>query len=244
MPDLIPFQYKTHEVRIDLDSQHTPWWVAADVGGVLDYANISSVLKRLDDDEKGIRSISTLGGVQELWCVNEAGLYTLILGSKKAEAKPFKRWVTHEVLPTIRATGRYEITTPQVKDPAIQMLIDMAIRLDEARSVADEAKAQAQQAQDAAIQALHGQQWLTIRQYVAIYRLDRQLPKPLQAQYGKWLTGYCLEKGLPVYENRSANGWEEHTYPIWSIQTTLDTWLARRHGQAPLAILPSSSSKE
>lgn len=128
-------------------------------------------------------------------------------------------------------------TLPQVKDPAIQMLIEMAVRLDEARQIADDAKQQAQHAQDAAIQALHGQQWLTIQQYVAIYRLDRQLPPALQGPYGKWLTKYCLEKGLPVYQNRSIKGWEEHTYPIWSIQTTLDTWLVRRHGQPPLALI-------
>lgn len=235
MSDLIPFQYKTHEIRVDLDRNQSPWWVATDVCSALGYAHVGSTLRRLDEDERGVRSLHTLGGLQDLACVNEAGLYTLILGSKKGEAKAFKRWVTHEVLPAIRKTGRYEV--PQVKDPAIQMLIDMAVRLDEARTIAEDAKAQAQQAQDAAVQALHGQQWLTIQQYVAIYRLDRQLPVGSQGQYGKWLVGYCLEHGLPVYKQRSVKGWEENTYPIWSIQSTLDTWMARRQGQSPLAIV-------
>ena len=115
MSDLIPFQYKAHEIRIDRDAQNQPWWIATDVGAALGYANIANVLQRLDADEKGIRSISTLRGVQDLRCINEAGLYTLILGSKKPEAKAFKRWVTHDVLPTLRATGTY--TAVPVPDP-------------------------------------------------------------------------------------------------------------------------------
>lgn len=66
-------------------------------------------LERLDDDEKGVNSIHTPGGVQEMTTVNEPGLYALVLGSRKAEAKRFKRWVTHEVLPAIRKTGSYAV---------------------------------------------------------------------------------------------------------------------------------------
>lgn len=62
---------------------------------------------RLDEDEKGVVLTDTLGGTQELTAVNEPGLYSLILGSRKPEAKQFKRWITHEVIPTIRKTGGY-----------------------------------------------------------------------------------------------------------------------------------------
>lgn len=238
MPDLIPFHYHDYAITVHVDADQEPWWEAKEVCPHLGLTNVSRACSRLDDDEKRvITSSDVTGRAQEILMVNEAGLYALILSSRKPAARAFKRWVTHDVLPALRKAGRYEV--PQVKDPAIQMLIEMAVRLDEARQIADDAKQQAQQAQDAAIQALHGQQWLTIQQYVAIYRLDRQLPPALQAPYGKWLTGYCLEKGLPVYQHRSIKGWEEHTYPIWSIQTTLDTWLARRHGQSPLALVHS-----
>lgn len=67
-------------------------------------------LERLDDDEKGVNSIHTPGGTQEMTTVNELGLYALVLGSRKAEAKRFKRWVTHEVLPAIRKTGSYAVS--------------------------------------------------------------------------------------------------------------------------------------
>ena len=82
-----------------------PWFVAADVCKALDIDKRQT--RRLDDDEKGVRSTHTPGGNQDMTIVNEAGLYSLVLGSRKPEAKAFKRWITHEVLPTIRRTGGY-----------------------------------------------------------------------------------------------------------------------------------------
>ena len=99
MPKLIPFRYENHEIRIEVDPTGEPWWVVAAIGAALDYPNIANVVRQLDDDEKGLRSVYTPGGRQEVWCANEAGLYNLILGSRKPEAKAFKRWATHAVLP-------------------------------------------------------------------------------------------------------------------------------------------------
>ena len=64
-------------------------------------------VSKLDEDEKGISLIDTLGGEQKLGIVNESGLYALVLSSRKPEAKAFKRWITHEVIPSIRKTGGY-----------------------------------------------------------------------------------------------------------------------------------------
>lgn len=80
-------------------------FVARDLLNVLDLDRTS--LERLDDDEKGVDSIHTLGGQQEVTVLSQSGLYTLIIGSRKPEAKPFKRWITHEVLPAIALTGVY-----------------------------------------------------------------------------------------------------------------------------------------
>lgn len=104
---LIPFQFESFQIRVLLQDGD-PWWVAADVCAALEIGNPSMALTRLDDDEKGISSIDTLGGKQEVSIINEPGLYSLILGSRKQEARGFKRWVTHEVVPSIRKTGRYE----------------------------------------------------------------------------------------------------------------------------------------
>lgn len=90
-----------------------PWFVAADVCRALEISNSRDAVARLDDDEKGVGSTDTLGGKQGVQIINEPGLYTLVLGSRKPEAKTFKRWVTHEVLPAIRKTGSYKTPTSQ-----------------------------------------------------------------------------------------------------------------------------------
>ena len=109
MNSIIPFQYESKEVRVIQDEHGDPWWVAKDVCEILGLGSIHKVVERLDEDEKGRKTIPTLGGDQELWIVNEPGLYSLIIRSNKPEAKVFKRWITHEVLPAIRKTGQYDI---------------------------------------------------------------------------------------------------------------------------------------
>ena len=101
------FAFDDQMVRT-VDQAGEIWFVALDVCNALDIGNNRQALSRLDDDEKGVISNDTLGGRQELNAINESGLYSLILTSRKEEAKRFKRWVTHEVLPAIRKTGVYE----------------------------------------------------------------------------------------------------------------------------------------
>jgi prophage antirepressor-like protein len=84
-----------------------PWFVATDVCRALEIGDPHKAVSRLDEDEKGRNSIPTLGGIQELITVSESGLYSLVLGSRKPEAKAFKRWITHEVIPSIRKHGAY-----------------------------------------------------------------------------------------------------------------------------------------
>jgi prophage antirepressor-like protein len=108
--NVIPFNFGKQQVRTLLINAQ-PWFVATDVCESLAIVNTARALSRLDEDERGIHSMNTLGGAQNLSVVNESGLYSLILTSRKAEAKIFKKWVTAEVLPTIRKHGRYEDTT-------------------------------------------------------------------------------------------------------------------------------------
>lgn len=104
---VIPFKFETREVRtLLIDDQ--PWFVASDVAQALLYSEAKDMTRNLDDDEKGRQIVPTLGGDQEMLVINESGLYSAILRSRKAEAKRFKKWVTAEVLPTIRRSGRYE----------------------------------------------------------------------------------------------------------------------------------------
>ncbi|MBC9785489.1 Bro-N domain-containing protein, partial [Heliobacterium chlorum] len=102
------FNYEGAQVRtVLIDGQ--PWFVANDVCKILEHGNPRQVIQRLDSDEKGVHTVDTLGGQQEMVIINEPGLYSLVLTSRKPEAKAFKRWVTHEVLPSIRQTGSYSI---------------------------------------------------------------------------------------------------------------------------------------
>lgn len=102
------FSFVTQSIRIIMRGDE-PWFVAADVCAALTIGNNRMALERLDDDEKGVSSMDTPGGNQALSIINESGLYALILTSRKPEAKKFKKWVTSEVLPALRRTGRYEI---------------------------------------------------------------------------------------------------------------------------------------
>ncbi|WP_091013235.1 BRO-N domain-containing protein [Azotobacter beijerinckii] len=104
---IIPFDFGKKPVRAMLiDDQ--PWFVADDVADALQYSEASAMTRHLDEDEKGLSIVQTLGGDQKMLVINESGLYSAILRSRKAEAKRFKKWVTAEVLPAIRKHGRYE----------------------------------------------------------------------------------------------------------------------------------------
>ena len=110
------FDFKGASLRTLTDKAGEPWFVAKDVCDILGHSNVSMALDRLDDDE---RSKFNLGRQGETNIVNEAGLYVLVLGSRKPEAHEFKRWVTHEVLPQIRRTGGYIPTTDVDDDMTI-----------------------------------------------------------------------------------------------------------------------------
>lgn len=99
------FNYQNNQIRIIM-LDGAPWWVAKDVCDILNLTNTTEAIRALDDDEKSTLRISE--GGPEVNIVSEAGLYSLIIRSNKKEAKAFKRWITHEVIPQIRATGSYQ----------------------------------------------------------------------------------------------------------------------------------------
>lgn len=107
MNQIVAFDFESNDVRVVIGQDGEPRFVAADLLSTLNLDR--KALERLDDDEKGVSSIHTPGGQQEMTVVNESGLFNLVLGSRKPEAKRFKRWVTHEVLPSIRKTGSYAV---------------------------------------------------------------------------------------------------------------------------------------
>ena len=100
------------QVRTMTNAEGETFFVGRDVAKALGYCNTRDALrKHVDDEDKGVAKCDTLGGTQKTILINESGLYALILSSQLPQAKAFKHWVTGEVLPAIRRTGRYELTT-------------------------------------------------------------------------------------------------------------------------------------
>lgn len=124
------------EIRV-LAIDNEPWFVARDVTDALGLDRTAT--RRLDEDEKGVRSMHTQGGEQEVGIITEAGLYSLIMASKKPEAKAFKRWVTHDVLPSIRRHGMYathQTVEQMLADPDTMIVTLKALKAERQRSQA------------------------------------------------------------------------------------------------------------
>lgn len=128
------FKFDSAEVRT-FSINGDPWFVASDIASVLEYRMASDMTRVLDDDEKGTHIMRTLGGDQNLATINESGLYSAILRSRKPEAKRFKKWVTSEVLPAIRKTGTY--TAPATAELSRLDILKLAMESEEARIKAE-----------------------------------------------------------------------------------------------------------
>lgn len=110
----LPMHYSGHQVRIVIDDDGVFWWVAQDVGDALGLERARDTVRNFPKDETRAYSIRTNAGPREMLTINEPGLYRLIFASRKPEAEVFKRWVFHDILPTIRKTGGYQVpSTPK-----------------------------------------------------------------------------------------------------------------------------------
>lgn len=227
MNDLQIFQNPQFgEVRV-VQKDGEPWFVAADVCRVLELGNSRQALARLDEDEKGVISIDTLGGKQDMGVVNEPGLYSLVLGSRKPEARTFKRWITHDVIPSIRKTGGYSL--PKDYPAALRALADS-----EERRLALETENGAQRQEIADFQPmrqyldkiLSSPGALATTQIAADYGISaKKLNKILHAEgiqrcvNGQWILyrehmgkGYTKSATTPITHGDGAPDAKMHTY--------------------------------
>lgn len=140
---LTVFKNNRFEIRVGRDDDGEPFWVAKEICEMLGISTEQA--RRLDEDEKGLRSIQTPGGMQDMVVVNEPGLYSLILGSRKPDAKDFKRWITHDVIPSIRRHGAYmtpETIEKVLADPDTIIRLATDLKEERARRQALEAERQ------------------------------------------------------------------------------------------------------
>ena len=126
------FTHENGEIRGFLDTNNEPWFVVSDIACLLGYRVARDAIRILDADEKDEHIVLTLGEPQKLAIINESGLYSLILMSRKPEVKRFKKWVTSEVLPSIRKIGSYN-KQADLNDPKQlrQLLLSYADKIDE-----------------------------------------------------------------------------------------------------------------
>lgn len=118
------FVYNESNIRTQLDENGDFWFVGVDVCNVLDYADAHQKIKSLDDDEYKLDRVTDgQGKLKDTLTVNESGLYSLILTSTKPEAKAFKRWITHDVLPALRKAGKYTTEEEREREESIQIYV-------------------------------------------------------------------------------------------------------------------------
>lgn len=147
--DITPFAYGDQQVRV-VTRDGEPWFVAADIAKTLGYRIAPDMVRSLDEDEKGTQIVRTPGGHQQMTIISEAGLYSAIMRSRVEGAQAFKRWVTHEVLPSIRRHGVYatdDAVEAMLADPDSMIRALTALKEERARRQAVEADHRALTAQ-------------------------------------------------------------------------------------------------
>lgn len=189
MNTVMPFDYAGQQVRT-VTVKDEPWFVAKDVCDVLEIGNSRQAVAYLDDDEKGVISNDTPGGTQEMQVISEAGLYSLILRSRKPEAKAFKRWVTHEVLPTIRKHGMY--ATPSTVEAMLADPDNMIKVLEALKEAREETQRLATQVEEAQPKVLFANAVATSKSSILVGEMAKILkqngvPNMGQNRFFQWL---------------------------------------------------------
>lgn len=202
MSNIIPFSFEGHEVRVTTHNDEAHW-VLADVCAVLEIGNSRKAASRLDDDEKGVTISDTLGGPQEMTTINESGLWSLVLTSRKPEARRFKKWLTSKVLPTIRRTGSYnpassEALTPQVAGGIVKSVVAKALRTEGPHIVR-------------AILAEQGfslvEDYKTANGWLIEYKAVQKGRSGLTQRVGRTLRKLCEELGIPRHRCAVSGKW-------------------------------------
>lgn len=238
------FKFNDHPVRI-VEKDGEPWWVAKDVCNILEIDNSRQATSYLDNDEKDVISNDIPSGIQSMTVISEAGLYSLILRSRKPEAKAFKRWITHEVLPTIRKTGGY--LTPEKVEEALcnpDVFIDLAQQIKSLRAQRDEAirtkyhimagrdatamntasrAVQRAKKAEAALAELKneigvGEEWKKPKplKWPAKYFM---LTKGFRSVFGKYVKDWCEEHGIEPHKVPDPDYGAVNAYPAWALET-------------------------
>lgn len=216
MSEIELYDYFGRGVRIVM-RDGDPWFVASDVCAALGVARPQDSVRHLDEDEKGRCPLDTPSGEQEVLIVSEAGLYSLILRSRRPEAKKFKRWVTHDLLPTVRQTGRYQIERRPTSEldilrRAIDQIEEAQQRAARAEKVAIEATQDARVA-NARIDAMEGRHnWFSALGYA----IDNGMPTDSVslARFGKLAASIARADGIEPNKVQHSHFGKVNEFPL------------------------------
>lgn len=204
MNDVKLWQYESHDVRT-IEKDGEPWFVGKDVADILGYSNTRDALaKRVDAEDKmdGVAICDSIGREQTPVFINESGLYSLILSSKLPDAKKFKRWVTSEVLPSIRKHGAYmtESTLEKVltsPDFLIQLATQLKTEQEQRRKLETTVAVQNQQIAELQPKANYYEVVLNCKDLLSITSIAKDYGKS-----GTWLNKYLHEKGVQYKQGK------------------------------------------
>ena len=203
MNDIQIFNFQSNEVRVVKDDNGEPWFVAKDVCDVLGLTNSRVAVSPLDEDEKGVSKVYTPAGEQKMCVINESGLYALVIRSNKPNARKFRKWVTSEVLPSIRKHGGYIAAngTESVEELYMRAMESLHAALERQKAItAEQTKQLEQQAPDVeycntvlAAKNLHTVNSIATHLGTTAVRLNRLL----------LIHGYIYKKGGIYYPSAS-----------------------------------------
>lgn len=218
MNNLKAFDFEGSSVRTVL-KEGNPWWVAKDVCEVLGISKHRDAVEKLDADEREPIKVDTLGGPQNMVCINESGLYTLIIRSNKPNAKKFRRWITHDVLPSIRKHGLYAVDEVLANpDILIKALEELKAERLKNNQLSETVKVQEQQIIEMKPKASYYDVVLNCEDAVAISVIAKDYGKS-----ARWLNKYLHEQGVQykqgkiwlLYQNHAEFGYtttKTHTF--------------------------------
>ena len=196
------WNYESSEIRT-VQVNGEPWFVLADVCKVLEISNSRNISSRLEPDEKGVTLVDTLGGTQQMTIINESGLYTVILRSDKPQAKPFRKWVTSEVIPSIRKHGAY--MTEQTLERALtspDFLIELATQLkaeqEQRKQLETTVAVQEQQIAELQPKASYYDVVLNCKDLLSITSIAKDYGKS-----GVWLNRYLHQNGVQYKQGQN-----------------------------------------
>ena len=193
----LTFPETKQQIRV-MGTLDRPEWVAKDVCDVLGIEKPNNVLREFDEDERGACTVRTPGGPQEMLTVTEPGLYRLVLASRKAAARIFKRWICHEVLPSIRLHGCYP-PPPVAKNPSALMLRQLADSLERQDRLEAQHGQLAQELEYVVdkVRDLNGDtRYVTVLAYGRSRHID--LPRSDAQRHGKALAAIHRARGIKI----------------------------------------------